>query len=314
MSSLKIIFAGPPAFAEKSLNALIADGHNIIAVYTQPDKPAGRGKKVTKSPVKCCAEQHEIPVYQPRSLRDPQAQQVLADLKPDLMIVAAYGLILPQAILDIPSKGCINIHGSLLPRWRGAAPIQHAILAGDQTTGITIMQMDAGLDTGDMLLKESLPIMSDDTMGSLHDKLAALGAKLIVASLARLDELKPVKQNDSESCYAPKIEKSQANIDWQTSAENIVSTIRAYHPWPVAYTYLDHIMVKIHQASVSTQTATAAAGVLQAITKEHLIVATGDGCLEIQALQLPGKKAMSVKAILNAYRDKFEIGKPFLCQ
>ena len=308
---LKIVFAGTPVFAEKSLSALIQSGHEVIAVYTQPDKPAGRGKKITASPVKLCAQAHDIPVYQPKTLRDPQAQAVLADLAPDVMVVAAYGLILPQAVLDIPKKGCINIHGSILPRWRGAAPIQHAILAGDKTTGITIMQMDQGLDTGDMLLKESVEILPSDTTGSLHDKLATLGANMIVKTMKQMDTFQPEKQSDGEATYAAKVEKQDAEIIWGDTAEQIVRAVRAYHPWPVAYTTLDNLLIKVHQANMTTEPVNMPAGTIQAITKDSLIVSTGEGCLAITQIQLPGKKAMAVKAMLNAHHTNFEIGKQF---
>lgn len=311
--SLKIIFAGTPVFAEKSLASLYHSEHQVIAVYTQPDKPAGRGKKITMSPVKQFALQHNIPVFQPKTLRAPEAQAQLRELQADVMVVAAYGLILPEAVLSIPKYGCINVHGSLLPRWRGAAPVQHAILAGDNETGITIMQMDKGLDTGDMLLKEAVEITPEETGGGLHDKLAALGAKMIVEAMDDLEanQLTPQKQDDALANYANKIEKQHAQINWHDTASQIERMIRAYHPWPVAYTSLSDIVVKVHQACLSDQTSAEKPGTIIAHTKQGFIVATRMGCLEILTMQLPGKKAMSVKDILNAKAELFSVGKVF---
>lgn len=310
---LKIIFAGTPVFAEKSLASLYESDHQIIAVYTQPDKPAGRGKKLAMSPVKQFALAHDIPVFQPKTLRDADAQAQLRELQADVMVVAAYGLILPEAVLSIPKYGCINVHGSLLPRWRGAAPVQHAILAGDKETGITIMQMDKGLDTGDMLLKQSVQIVENETGGSLHDKLAALGASMIVKAMDTLEQqqLTPEKQDDALANYASKIEKEHAKINWQDSAVNIERMIRAYHPWPVAFTMMDDMPVKIHKAKLSAETNDAKPGTIITQSKQRLIVTTGDGCFEILSMQLPGKTAMSVKDILNSKADLFAVGKVF---
>lgn len=309
--SLKIIFAGTPVFAEKSLASLYHSHHRVIAVYTQPDKPAGRGKKLTMSPVKQFALKHDIPVFQPKTLRAPEAQAQLYELQADVMVVAAYGLILPEAVLSMPQYGCINVHGSLLPRWRGAAPVQHAILAGDNETGITIMQMDKGLDTGDMLLKKALEIMPEETGGSLHDKLAELGAKMIVDTMDDLEakQLKPQKQDDTLANYANKIEKQHAQINWHDSASQIEYMVRAYHPWPVAYTAISDVTIKVHHARLSEQESVEKPGTIIAHTKQSIIVAAGAGCIEILTMQLPGKKAMSVKDILNAKAELFSVGK-----
>ena len=311
--SLKIIFAGTPVFAEKSLASLYNSNHQIIAVYTQPDKPAGRGKKLTMSPVKQFALAHNIPVYQPKTLRDPTVQDELRALQADVMVVAAYGLILPEAVLSTPKYGCINVHGSLLPRWRGAAPVQHAILAGDQQTGITIMQMDKGLDTGDMLLKQKIDIADNETGGSLHDKLAELGASMImkVMDLLEQQQLTPEKQDDSLANYASKIEKQHAEINWQASSDKIARMIRAYHPWPVAFTTMADTSVKIHSAKLTSEKSNAKPGTIIAQGKNGLAVATGDGVLEILSMQLPGKTTLPVKDILNSKADLFAVGKVF---
>ncbi|MDX1811781.1 MAG: methionyl-tRNA formyltransferase, partial [Gammaproteobacteria bacterium] len=238
---MKIIYAGTPEFAAVALRALLKTSHEIIAVYTQPDRPAGRGRKLTPSAVKQVALEHNIPVYQPASLKDESAQQELANLNADIMVVAAYGLLLPKAVLDIPIRGCLNIHGSLLPRWRGAAPIQRAIEAGDAETGITIMQMDVGLDTGDMLLKKSCEITDADTTATLHDKLAELGGAAIVEALDLLEKnaLPAEKQDDAQAVYAHKLNKAEAVVNWNESAAIIQRKIRAFNPWPVAQTVYD---------------------------------------------------------------------------
>ncbi|KZZ09336.1 methionyl-tRNA formyltransferase, partial [Oleiphilus sp. HI0078] len=232
---MKIIFAGTPEFAAKSLQAIIDQNHEVIAVYTQPDRPAGRGKKLVKSEVKQVAEAHGIPVFQPEKLTNPEAQTELAALKADLMIVAAYGLLLPKAVLDMPTFGCINIHASLLPRWRGAAPIQRAIQEGDRETGITIMQMDVGLDTGDMLLKLKTDITDQDTGGSLHDRLAEQGASAILQYLEQRETLAAEPQDNELANYAHKLSKQEACINWQDSAQQICRNIRAFNPWPVSF-------------------------------------------------------------------------------
>ena len=245
---MRLVFAGTPEFAAAALTALIAAGHEIALVLTQPDRPAGRGMQLTASPVKRVALAHDLPVFQPATLRDAASQEALRAARLEVMVVAAYGLILPQAVLDIPARGCLNIHASLLPRWRGAAPIQRAILAGDRETGITIMQMDAGLDTGAMLLAKPLTIGAEETAGSLHDRLAALGAAAIVEALGRLDNLAAQPQDENLATYAAKLDKAEARLDWRQPAEAIVRAVRAYNPQPGAYTSLRGEKLKIWSA------------------------------------------------------------------
>lgn len=310
MSKLNIIFAGTPDFAARHLQALLDSEHNVIAVYTQPDRPAGRGKKLTPSPVKVLAEQAGIPVHQPESLRNEQAQAELAALGADIMVVVAYGLILPQAVLDTPRLGCINVHGSLLPRWRGAAPIQRAIWAGDAETGVTIMQMDKGLDTGAMLHKASLAIAPDDTSASLYDKLAAIGPQALLHTLAQLAMGKAVAepQDDAQANYADKLSKEEALIDWRQPAAHIERCVRAFNPWPVSYFMLAGHNIKVWQAQVLDDASGQPPGTLLRAGKAGIDVATGDGVLRLLSLQPPGKKAMSCQDLLNARQDWFEPG------
>lgn len=297
---MNIIFAGTPEFAATALQALVQRGHRPSAVYTQPDRPAGRGKKLLPSAVKQVAEKAGIAIYQPERLTDPAAIETLRALAPDVMIVAAYGLLLPKAVLDIPRLGCINIHASLLPRWRGAAPIQRAIQAGDTETGITIMQMDVGLDTGHMLLKKSLPITADDTGGSLHDKLAELGAQCLLAYLDQAETIGTGEtQNDDQSSYARKLTKQEAEIDWSQSAETISLMIRAFNPWPVAYTHCGEQTVRIYQADVLPDITQKAAGTIIKKSREGLDIACGNGCLRVRQLQLPGGKILSANDFYN---------------
>ena len=307
-SPLRIIFAGTPDFAAEALQALIHSGHEIIAVYTQPDRPAGRGRKLRPSPVKQLAEQHAIPVYQPVSLKNEQEQQTLQDLNADVMIVAAYGLILPKAILEAPRYGCLNIHASLLPRWRGAAPIQRAILAGDKESGITIMQMDVGLDTGDMLLKTIIPIDKHDNGGSLHDKLASNGAEAILQTLQQLQAgaLTPEKQDEALVTYAHKLEKEEARIDWQQPAEQIERLVRAFNPWPVAFTELDGQPLRIWQAECVA--GKGAAGEIISLDKTGIVVACGEQALRILQLQPAGGKAMDCAAFVNGHGKSLQAG------
>ncbi len=301
--ALKIIFAGTPAFAASSLQALLNSEHEVLAVYTQPDRPAGRGRKLTASPVKMLAQEHNLPVLQPASLRDKQIQQVLADWQADVLVVAAYGLILPEPVLLAPRLGCINIHASLLPRWRGAAPIQRAILAGDQQTGITIMQMDAGLDTGDMLHKVACPIESADTAKTLHDKLATLGATALCDTLKLLANgvAVPEKQNDVDANYAKKLQKIEAKIDWTQPAQTLSRTVRAFNPWPVAFTRVDDKNLRIWFAEAVDTSTDATPGTVLTESHEGIDVATGNGVLRILQLQLPGGKALDAKQFLNAH-------------
>ncbi len=304
---MKIIFAGTPEISANVLQALLAAKFNIIACLTQPDRPQGRGLKLTPSAVKTLALQNNIPVLQPASLKVQDAQQQLKSLQPDLMIVLAYGLILPQAVLDIPKFGCINIHASILPRWRGAAPIQHAILAGDAETGITIMQMDAGLDTGDMLAKYPCAITAKDTSASLLQKLTALAQTAIVDSLNKLQNksLQPIKQDDALATYAHKINKQDAQINWQQSAVEIDRMIRAYNPWPVAFAHLGEITLRVWSAETADENAfkNTAPGTIVNLDKQSIAVCTGNGVIKLLMLQLPGKKQLPANEICHAHPE-----------
>lgn len=306
--NLNIIFAGTPTFAATILDELIKH-YPVSGVYTQPDRAAGRGQKLNSCPVKQLALQHSIAVFQPKSLRSRKAQRQLAELKPDIMIVVAYGLILPKTVLALPTYGCLNIHASLLPRWRGAAPIQRALLHGDQETGVTIMQMNEGLDTGDMLLKKSCKISKTDTSETLHDKLALLGSEALLEVLANLDHLHPEKQNDHDSCYAEKIQKQDGQIDWQDTAEQIDRMIRAFHPWPGTFTYVDDQLLKIWQMEVTNIKSDKTPGTIVKADKEGLDITTGSTVLRVTQCQLPGGKAMPVSAILNAKKNLFPADK-----
>ncbi|MDX7861331.1 methionyl-tRNA formyltransferase [Aeromonas caviae] len=310
MNKLKLIFAGTPDFAARHLAALLSSGHEVVAVYTQPDKPAGRGQKLTTSPVKELALAHDLPVYQPASLRNEAAQAELAALGADLMVVVAYGLILPKAVLDTPRLGCINVHGSLLPRWRGAAPIQRSIWAGDAETGVTIMQMDVGLDTGAMIRKVTCPIASDETSASLYDKLAGLGPQALVDTLDAMaaGDTAAEPQDDALANYAEKLSKEEARIDWSMDAVAIERCIRAFNPWPISWFDVAGQTVKVWQAEVVAQDHGQAAGTLLKADKQGIEVATGQGVLRLLTLQPPGKKAMSVSDLLNSRRDWFEPG------
>lgn len=312
-SSLRIIFAGTPEFAALHLQALLDTQHQLVAVYTQPDRPAGRGKKLTPSPVKQLAIANDIPVYQPKSLRDPEQQTILYKLNADLMVVVAYGLILPEEVLTAPKYGCVNVHASLLPRWRGAAPIQRAIEAGDQETGVTIMQMDAGLDTGDMLIKASCVIDKDETASSLHDKLATIGTPALEKTLELIaaQACQPEVQNDELSCYAAKIEKAEAQIDWSESAEIIERKIRAFNPFPIAFSTFNNERIKVWKASASNKDSEALAGTITGHQDDTIVVACGKGTLSLEKIQLPGGKALSSKDILNSRRQYFEPGLVF---
>jgi len=312
---LRIVFAGTPEFAAESLKALLQQGeHDVIAVYTQPDRPAGRGRELKASPVKELALERRIPVCQPLSLKDADASNELRALRPDLMIVAAYGLLLPKDVLEIPRLGCINVHASLLPRWRGAAPIQRAILAGDRETGITIMQMDVGLDTGAMRYMERCPISPNDTGASLHDRLALLGGESLVAALELLadGELPSAPQNDADATYARKLTKDEARLDWTQPADLLARAVRAYNPVPVAFTTLADQVVRVWQARALAETSTAPAGMIIAADRDGLRVAAGNGSvLLLETLQLPGGKPLSVLQLLNARRDQLAPGQVF---
>ncbi len=313
--TLNIVFAGTPEFAANQLQALLDSSHSVVACYTQPDRPAGRGRKLTPSPVKALALSHDIDVYQPTNFKSAEDRQALAELKPDLMVVVAYGLLLPQAVLDIPALGCINVHASLLPRWRGAAPIQRAIAAGDTESGVTIMQMNAGLDTGNMLLKVSTSINPEDTGGSLHDRLAEISGPALIQVLNQLASgpLPGEAQDDSLATYASKLSKEESRINWQQSAQVIDRHIRAFNPWPVAHTQLDDQTIRLWQAlPLDSSAPEAAPGTLVQVSKNGIDVATGDGVLRILELQLSGGKRLPVSAILNGKGDWLTPGKQFL--
>ncbi|MFT0519792.1 methionyl-tRNA formyltransferase [Pseudomonas faucium] len=306
---MRIVFAGTPEFAAEHLKALLDSPYQIVAVYTQPDRPAGRGQKLMPSPVKQLAMAHDIPVFQPPTLRNEDAQAELAALKPDLMVVVAYGLILPQAVLDIPRLGCINSHASLLPRWRGAAPIQRAVEAGDAESGVTVMRMEAGLDTGPMLLKVVTPISADDTGGSLHDRLAEIGPPAVVQAIAGLADgsLQGEVQDDALATYAHKLNKDEARIDWNRPAAELERLIRAFNPWPVCHSTLDGESVKVLAAKLST--GQGAPGEILEASKDGLVVACADQALSLTRLQLPGGKALAFSDLFNSRREKFASGK-----
>ncbi|MDO6685467.1 MULTISPECIES: methionyl-tRNA formyltransferase [unclassified Agarivorans] len=310
MTPLRIIFAGTPDFAARHLSALINSQHQVIAAYTQPDRPAGRGKKLQASPVKQLAEQHNIEVFQPENFKSEDAQQQLAALNADLMVVVAYGLLLPQVILDTPRLGCINVHGSLLPRWRGAAPIQRAIWAGDSHSGVTIMQMDIGLDTGDMLLLEQIEIASDETSASLYDRLAEVGPQSLIKAVDGIakGELTATPQDDADANYAKKLSKAEACIDWQQDAEFIERCIRAFNPWPVSYFTLAEQNIKVWQASVVADASHQVPGTIISANKHGITIATGKDALRLEQIQLPGKKALSAADVLNSRKEWFEVG------
>ncbi len=307
-SSLRIVFAGTPEFAARHLQALLDSQHNVVAVYTQPDRPAGRGQKLTPSAVKQLALEHDIPVLQPVNLRSAEAQQELANFNADLMVVVAYGLILPQAVLDTPRLGCINSHASLLPRWRGAAPIQRAIEAGDSETGITVMHMEAGLDTGPMLLKVSTPILATDTGGSLHDRLAALGPDAVLTAIQGLADgsLTAEKQLDGLATYAHKLNKQAAVIDWQRPAAALDCQIRAMYPWPICHTLLAGETLKIHAAELAE--GQGQPGEILSAERSGLLVACGEQALRLTRVQLPNAKALAFSDLLNSKKDLFQPG------
>ncbi|HBH15235.1 MAG TPA: methionyl-tRNA formyltransferase [Leclercia adecarboxylata] len=309
-TSLRIIFAGTPDFAARHLDALLSSGHQVVGVFTQPDRPAGRGKKLMPSPVKVLAEEHSLPIFQPASLRPQENQQLVADLNADVMVVVAYGLILPKAVLDMPRLGCINVHGSLLPRWRGAAPIQRSLWAGDADTGVTIMQMDVGLDTGDMLYKLSCPITDEDTSATLYDKLAELGPKGLIDTLQQLadNRVQPEVQDEALVTYAEKLTKEEARLDWSLPAAQLERCIRAFNPWRMSWLEIDGQPVKVWQASVIAGPVNAAPGTIVEANKQGIQVATVEGILNLESLQPAGKKAMSAQDLLNSRREWFTPG------
>lgn len=307
---LRIIFAGTPDFAAMHLRALLDAKHHIVAVYTQPDRPSGRGKKLHPSPVKLVAAHAEIPVYQPLSLRDEQAQTELNELAADLMIVVAYGQILPTAVLSAPRLGCINVHASLLPRWRGAAPIQRAIEAGDAESGVTIMQMDEGLDTGKMLATARCRISALTNAAQLHDELATVGIPALLAVLEQLPQhlAGGEVQDDTLATYAAKILKPEAEIDWQEDAELIARKVRAFNPFPICFSYCGDERIKIHTATAETSSSEDKPGTITQANENGIVVACSSGQLCIETLQLPGGKALSAAQVLNAKRDQLYSG------
>ena len=316
---LNIIFAGTPHFAAEHLAALIASEHNIVAVYCPPDKPAGRGKKLSPCATKQLALTNNIIVEQPVNFKATSDQEKLAQYNADIMIVVAYGLLLPEVILTTPRLGCINVHGSLLPSWRGAAPIQRSLEAGDKITGVTIMQMDKGLDTGDMILKTQCPIKETDTSASLYEKLAEIGPAALIDTISIMAQESyqanehNTPQDNALATYAHKLEKSEAELDWQLSAQELQRKIRAYNPWPVAQFTFEESEAKNHcirvwQSSVVTLKEHATPGTIISVNKNGIVVATNDEALCIESLQLPGKKALPVKDLLNGRSDWFVVG------
>lgn len=301
-SPLSIVFAGTPEFAVPALESLLGGPHHVVAVYTQPDRPAGRGRQLAASPVKARASAGQLAIEQPLNFKDAHAIERLAAHRPDLLIVVAYGLILPRAVLAIPRLGCLNIHASLLPRWRGAAPIQRAILAGDAETGVDIMQMEAGLDTGPVLLEARTPIGARDTGASLHDRLARLGAELLPRAIAGLasGELQPRPQPEVGVTYASKIQKEEARIDWRKSAVDLDRQVRAFNAWPVADTVLDGEQLRIWEAEPVADTVAAAPGTVLSANAEAIDVATGDGALRLMRVQAAGRKAVTAGEFARA--------------
>lgn len=297
---MRIVFMGTPDFAVPSLQALIDAGHDVCAVYTQPDKPQGRKQILTAPPVKTLALEHDIPVFQPNTLKNEDEQARLRELAPEVIIVVAYGKLLPKAVLDIPPHGCINVHGSLLPRWRGAAPIQWAVIAGDEMAGVTTMQMAEGLDTGDMLLTYETKVGEKETAGELFDRLAQSGAELLTQTLVKLDEITPRPQDDAQSCYAHMLDKQMAVIDWSRSAHEIDCLIRGLNPWPIALTTLSGERLKVFAAEKANGRGEPGT-VLEADPKKGLTVACGEGALKLTEIQLVGGKRMKATDFLRGH-------------
>lgn len=297
---MRIVFMGTPDFAVPSLQALIDAGHDVCAVYTQPDKPQGRKQILTAPPVKTLALEHDIPVFQPNTLKNEDEQARLRELAPEVIIVVAYGKLLPKAVLDIPPHGCINVHGSLLPRWRGAAPIQWAVIAGDEMAGVTTMQMAEGLDTGDMLLTYETKVGEKETAGELFDRLAQSGAELLTQTLVKLDEITPRPQDDAQSCYAHMLDKQMAVIDWSKSAHEIDCLIRGLNPWPIALTTLSGERLKVFAAEKANGRGEPGT-VLEADPKKGLTVACGEGALGLTEIQLVGGKRMKATDFLRGH-------------
>lgn len=306
---MKIIFAGTPDIAAPALETLLHSSHDVVAVYTQPDRPAGRGKKLTPSPVKTLALQHNIPVEQPENFKTEEARKKLAFYQADVMVVIAYGLLLPTTVLTIPKYGCINIHVSLLPRWRGAAPVQHAILAGDKASGVTIMQMDKGLDTGKILAQTSCSIHETDTSESLFIRLSDMAQPLLLSVLTQIEthSLQPIEQHNHHATYAHKIEKNHAKIDWHETSEIIDRKVRAYYPAPIAF--FDHHgeLIRVWAGHIQPDNGNKSPGEIIDITKQGVIIKTGDGAFCITRLQFPGKNPLSGADLCNASKSKFRL-------
>lgn len=297
---MRIIFAGTPEFAVPSLRALLASGHQVVAVYTQPDRPAGRGRKLRASPVKQLALEQGIPIEQPQSLKPSEAPAGVAAYRPDLMVVVAYGLLLPQTVLDLPTQGCVNVHASLLPRWRGAAPIQRAILAGDPNTGVTLMRMEAGLDTGPMLAKQPCPIATTDTAADLHDRLAALGGGLLAAQLeAILAGAQGERQDDGLATYASKLDKTEAELAWRRPAQELLRQVNAFNPWPVAQSRFKSQILRIWRAQVIP--GQGPPGTVISAGRDGVDVACGQDCLRLLEVQLPGARRISAADFANSH-------------
>ncbi|WP_267257263.1 methionyl-tRNA formyltransferase [Coxiella endosymbiont of Ornithodoros maritimus] len=309
--SLKIVFAGTPQFAVPTLRALIDSSHRVLAVYTQPDRPSGRGQKIIESPVKEIAKLNKLPVIQPFLLRDEMEEKKLIAMNADVMVVVAYGLILPKKVLNAFRLGCVNVHASLLPRWRGAAPIQRAILAADRETGISIMQMDEGLDTGNVLAKSACAISSEDTAADLHDRLSLIGSDLLLETLAKLekDDIQLERQDEASANYASKIQKQEALIDWQKSAVEIAQQVRAFNPTPIAFTYFEGQAMRIWRATVVDEKVDFKPGVLVDADKKGISISAGSGILRLHQLQLPGKRVCSTGDFINAHGYKLISGK-----
>ena len=303
---MKVIFMGTPDFSVGTLEALVQAGHEVVLAVTQPDKPKGRGKEMQFTPVKECALKYSIPVYQPLKVRESACVEELRKYDADIMVVVAFGQILPKEILEMTPYGCVNVHASLLPKYRGAAPIQWSIIDGEAVTGVTTMQMNEGLDTGDMLLKVEIPIEEKETGGSLHDKLAEAGAKLCIETLKALEEgtVTPIPQGDSPTSYAKMLDKQLGNIDWSKKAVEIERLIRGLTPWPSAYTNWQDKVMKIWDASVSKESHSAVPGTIVKVEKEAFYVQTGEGLLAVKELQIPGKKRMDAGAFMRGYEIK----------
>jgi methionyl-tRNA formyltransferase len=310
MSELRLCFAGTPDFSAAHLSALIAAGHTIDAVYTQPDRPSGRGKKLQPSPVKAVAMAAGLEIRQPASLKTVEAQQELAAIAPDLLVVVAYGLILPQAVLELPKLGCINVHASLLPRWRGAAPIERALLAGDVVSGVTIMKMDAGLDTGDMLYKQQVKIDPEDDRISLTDKICEAGKMALLHTLSHFPELssQAQRQNDSLSTYADKLEKSESLLRWQEPAEKLHRIIRAGLGRAPAFSFINGARLQLLEASVAQTESQKTPGTILEISRQGMLIACGEACLLVTRIALPGKKPWTITDLLNSGTDLLQAG------